>query len=68
MLYPRERALTVKYEDLLPVQRTSNSLTIGGMILHEGSDNWFVQNSFTKDKGGTLLFYMYTSTNPDNEQ
>ena len=44
------------------IRRTSNVLTIGEMSLDDGGvRQQSVRNSFTKDKAGTLPFYMYMS-------
>ncbi|KAJ7384367.1 hypothetical protein OS493_022480 [Desmophyllum pertusum] len=67
---------TVKYEDLLPVpQEPTTYLNKEDVKLLNDWRNEFgrgvrqqsIRNSFTKDKAGTLLFYMYTSVNSDND-
>ena len=66
---------TVKYEDLLPVpQEPTTCLNKEDVKLLNDWRNEFgrgvrqqsVRNSFTKDKAGTLPFYMYRSVNSDN--
>ncbi|KAJ7384374.1 hypothetical protein OS493_022487 [Desmophyllum pertusum] len=67
---------TVKYEDLLPVpQEPTTCLNKEDVKLLNDWRNEFgrgvrqqsIRNSFTKDKAGTLPFYMYTSVNSDND-
>ena len=67
---------SVKYEDLLPVpQEPTTNISKEDVKLLNDSRNEFgrgvrqqsVRNSFTKDKAGTLPFYMYTSLNSDKE-
>jgi len=67
---------SVKYEDLLQVpQEPTTCLNKEDVKLLNDWRNEFgrgvrqqsVRNSFTKDKAGTLPFYMYTSVNLDTE-